>query len=173
MKETSRLILWRKTEGESTGMRGRSVSYNMHHSVSRRWKSLPSPTSYSDRCTVKAVISGSPEIRYECQYAKETLSVRLVSCQTGCESRKKKRPPVGKVNDCWKEKERERLDEEQNEEGEGLTWGLAGLRDVWSQVWVCQLNFFSNTSSSCHEESKANNELIQILHCIIGILYWI
>lgn len=75
-------------------MRGeeRAISYNMHHSVSRSGgggESLPSPTSYSDRCTVQAANSSLPEIQYECQNATETSRVWLVACQIGCERGKK------------------------------------------------------------------------------------
>ncbi len=68
----------------------------MHHSVSRRGGGgLPSPSSYSDRCTVQAANSSSPEIQYECQNATETSSVWLVAGQIGCERGKKS---VAKIN---------------------------------------------------------------------------
>lgn len=74
--------------------------YNMHHFVSRRERRVPSPISYSDRCTAQAAISSVPEIQYECQNAKETLSVWLVGRQISCERGKKERS-LTKLTTNW------------------------------------------------------------------------
>lgn len=111
-------------------MRGRShfvqyVSFCKQEGGEKR--DFHPPTNYSDRCTVKAAISSSPDIQYKCQNAMETSRVWLVACQISCErgeKKKKKDQSIARINNRLLERarrDRDRVDEKRAKEAEGAT----------------------------------------------------
>lgn len=77
---------------------GRTILYNIHHSVTRREKNFSLSTGYSDRCTVQAVNSNLAEIQCECQNAKKSRGDGCLPAKLGVNVGKK-RSFIARMND--------------------------------------------------------------------------
>lgn len=79
MKETSRLIVSRKAAREREQDKREEPFLTVFIILYARGGETPLANSYSDRCTVEAVHSSSPQIQSECQNVKRSLG-----CMAGC-----------------------------------------------------------------------------------------